>query len=155
MSRGWKVAIGVVVAVVVVVAIALPIAGLAIFRGRVRGQVWAPEMLHRWESGEAPHVEVELVDDDGDGVPDRGAIELPAATAFGHGRFVRERFVRGRLSRLGPGRGMLFGRQAFGLFLIVRGLICLALLAAVVVLGVIFYRRWRKAHSAVPSQPEA
>ena len=63
MSRGWKVAIGVVVAVVVVAAIALPIVGIAIFRGRVRGQVWAPEMLHRWESGEAPHKEVELVDE--------------------------------------------------------------------------------------------
>lgn len=142
MSKKWKIAIGVIVTAVIVVGIGLPIAGVVIFRNGVYGQGWAAR-IHRWESEEAPQLEVDLVDDDGDGVPDRGVIEFPTEAALGPGRGMR--FGRG----FGPGRGIR-GR-AFGPFLIVGGLVHLALLAVVVFLGMAFYRRWREAHPPAPA----
>jgi hypothetical protein len=138
MARKWKIIIGVAVALAVVACVAVPIVGVVLFRGRMRVSGWESEEMHRWEPGEAQHheVEVELVDDDGDGVPDRGVIELPEEVPFGRGRF----------GRFGPGHGMRFDGRAFGPFFFVGGLLRLALLAVVVTLGIVFYRKWRKAH---------
>jgi hypothetical protein len=116
-------------------------------------------MMPGWKSGEAHHeLEVELIDDDGDGVPDRGKIELPVEMPFGPGHFVDGRFGPGGFdrfgSRFGPGRGMGFGGRAFGPFLFVRGLVRLAFLAGVIALGVVFYRKWRKAHPVTPPAVE-
>jgi hypothetical protein len=55
--------------------------------------------------------------------------------SFGPGRFIGRRFARGQ-----------FGGRAFGPFFFVGRLIHLALLAGVVALGIVFYRKWRKAH---------
>jgi hypothetical protein len=137
MARKWKIIIGVAVALAVVACVAVPIVGVVLFRGRMHAFGWEPEEMHRWESGEARHreLEVELVDDDGDGVPDRGVVELPEEMAFGRGHFIGRRFAGGR-----------FGGRAFGPFSFVGGLIRLALLVGVVTLGLVFYRKWRKAH---------
>jgi hypothetical protein len=137
MAKKWKIIIGVAVALAVVACIAVPIVGVVLFRGRMHAFGWESEEMHRWEPGEARHreLEVELVDDDGDGVPDRGVIELPEEMSFGQGHFIGRRFADGR-----------FGGRAFGPFFFVSGLIRLALLIGVVTLGVVFYRKWRKAH---------
>lgn len=152
MSKGWKIAIGVVIAVVVIVGIGLPIAGLAIFRNWGHERSWRLGMVHRWESEAdvlppaASQLEVNLVDDDGDGVPDRGVIEFPTKAALAPGRGMH--FGRG----FRPGRGIR-GR-AFGPFLIVGGLVHLALLAVVVFLSIALYRHWRKAQPvSASSQP--
>ena len=140
MSKKWKVVIGVVAAAVVVVGIALPICGMVIFRSRGYERGWVPG-AYRWEPEVATRLEVDLVDDDGDGVPDRGVIDVPTAVAFGPGcgrPFVHARgghFGRG----FGPGRGLPFG-PAFGPFRIVGGLARLAFLALLIGLSIIFFR---------------
>jgi hypothetical protein len=146
MAKKWKIIIGVAVALVVVACVAVPIVGAVLFRGRMHAFGWEPEEMHRWEPGEIQHheLEVELVDDDGDGVPDRGVIELPEGMPF----------ARGLFGYFGPGRGMRFSGRAFGPFFFVGGLIRLAFLAGVIVLGVVFYRKWRKAHPVTPPAAE-
>ncbi len=143
MAKKWKILIGVVVVLVIVGCVGLPIAGAVLFRSPVREQGWGHGMMPRWESEEVHHrLEVELVDDDRDGVPDRGVIEFPEA--LGHGRFAH-----GRFDHFGPGRGAAFGGHAFGPFLVVRGLVHLVFFAVAVVLAVAFYCQWRKAHQVV------
>jgi hypothetical protein len=150
MSRKWKIVVGVVIALVIVGCVGAPIAGAVLFRSRIHQQGWGPGIMPRWESGEARQLEVKLVDDDGDGVPDRGVIELPETATLAHGRFGGGRFAPGGFSGFRPGRGMPFGRQPFGPFFIIGGLVRLALFAGIIVLGIVFYRQWRKAHPVTP-----
>jgi hypothetical protein len=153
MSRKWKIVIAGVVALVVVVGIGLSIAGVVRFRRGLHGGAW--ESRPQWESEKAYYeLEVELVDDDGDGVPDRGVIELPREAAFGRGHFFGGRLALGRSARFGPWRGMGFGGHPFGSFPVVGGLIRLVFLAGAIVLGVVLYRQWRKAHPQVPPASE-
>lgn len=76
MSRTWKIIIGGVAAVVIVVA------GLVWW---AVSQGWTPGLYVR-QARQAVQVEVRLVDDDEDGVPDRGIIDLPFRPGFGPGR---------------------------------------------------------------------
>ena len=153
MSRKWKIAIGGVVALVVVLGISLSIARMVRFRTGLRGGAWGPWL--QWEYEKAHYeLEVELLDDDGDGVPDRGVIEFPGEAALGRGHFAGGRLPLGRSARFGPGRGMGFGGRAFGSFPVVGGLIRLAFLAGAIVLGVAFYRQWRQAHPQAPPVSE-
>ena len=156
MAKKWKIIIGVAVALAIVACVAVPIVGAVLFRSRFHEFGWESEGLHRWRPDAAQRYEseVELIDDDGDGVPDRGVIEFPAEVSFGYGHFAGGHFARGRFDRFGPGRGMGFGRRAFGPFLFVGGLLRLAFLAGVIVLGVVCYRKWRKAHPVTPPAAE-
>jgi hypothetical protein len=114
---------------------------MVIFRSRGYERGWVPG-AYRWEPEVATQLEVDLVDDDGDGVPDRGVIDVPTAVAFGSSRdrpFVHARgghFGRG----FGPGRGLPFG-PAFGPFFIVGRLARLAFLALLIGVAVFFFRR--------------
>jgi hypothetical protein len=104
---------------------------------------------------------MQLVDDDGDGVPDRGVIEVPEGTLTGWG------FGRGW--RFEPTRGTVFGRyrgwghhgsfgRFSGPFRIVGGLACLAFLAPLVGLGAVLYHRRRvstKAEAASEAEGES
>jgi len=132
MSKKWKVVIGAVAVAVVVVGIALPIWGVVIFRNRGYEHGWTPG-VYRWEPEVATQLEVDLVDDDGDGVPDRGVLDVPTAAAFGLGR--GRHFGRG----FGPGRGLPFG-PAFGPFFIVGGLARLAFLALLIGMAIFVFR---------------
>jgi hypothetical protein len=118
MSKKWKVAIGVIVAAVVVAGIALAVWGAVTFRNRVQEYGWEPR-AHKWGPEATTQVEVRLVDDDGDGIPDRGVIEAPTGLPFGRG---------------------------FGPFFIVGGLFRLAFLALLIGLAVAFFRHrpWAK-----------
>jgi hypothetical protein len=145
MSKTWKIAIGVIVAIVVIGGAALGVGGLITLGNRVHAPGRAPA-AHWQESGPVAQLEVELMDDDGDGVPDRGVIELPSGPASRFGRDVR--FGRG----FGPGHGVPFGR-GFGPFLIVGRLAHLVVFAGLVVVGLLFYRRWKAAHPPVPPSP--
>ena len=108
-------------------------------------------MMPGRKPGEAHHEqEVKLIDDDGDGVPDRGVIEFPMEMPFDRGHFVDGRFGRRGFGCFGPGHRMGFGRHAFAPFLFVGGLVRLAFFAGVIVLGIVFYRKWRKAHPVMP-----
>jgi len=95
--------------------------------------------VHEGEAGWMTELEVRLVDDDGDGVPDRGVIEAPTAAAFdrGFGLGCGSPFGYAHGKHFGPGRA---GR-AFGPFLIVGGMACLAFFALLIGLGVPFFRR--------------
>jgi len=80
MSRKWKVALGVVTATVVVVAIVI-VAGSVVTLERSSGGYrlpWAPRGYYG-QPEVVSELEVRLLDDDGDGVPDRGVIDVPAA----------------------------------------------------------------------------
>ena len=90
-------------AAVVVAGVALAAWGAVTFRSRVYERGWEPG-VHKWGPEAATQLEVRLVDDDGDGVPDRGVIEAPAGLPFGRG------FGRGRGLAFGPGHGLSFGR---------------------------------------------
>ena len=142
MSKTWKIVIGVIVAIVVIGGAALGVGGLITLASRMHASGWATA-AHWQESGPVAQLEVELVDDDGDGVPDRGVIELPSEPASRFGRDVR--FGRG----FGPGHGVPFGR-GFGPFFIVGRLAHLVVFAGLVVVGLLFYRRWKAAHPPVP-----
>ena len=155
MSKKWKVAIGVIVAAVVVAGVALTIWGAVTFRNRVHQYGWEPR-AHKWVPDEATtQLEVRLVDDDGDGVPDRGVIEVPEdlQPGWGHGPLFLRGGSRQAMLRGGPhfgrGFGPHFGR-GFGPFLIVGGLFRLAFLALLIGLAVAFFRHrpWAKGQGA-------
>ena len=148
MSKKWKIAIGVIIAAVVVAGVALAVWGAVTFRNRVYEHGWQPR-VHKWGPEATTQLEVRLVDDDGDGVPDRGVIEVPAGLPFGRG------FGPGRRLPFGPGHGLHFGRGfgphsgwGFGPFLIVGGLFRLAFLALLIGLAVACFRRWGRAKEA-------
>jgi len=164
MSKKWKIAIGAVTAAVVIAGVALAVWGVVTFRNRVYEHGWEPR-AHKWEPEATTQLEVRLVDDDGDGIPDRGVIEVPEDLQYGWGygpsilrRGSRQampfNFAQDRL-RGGPhfGRGFAphFGRS-FGPFLFVGGLFRLAFLALLIGLGVACFRRWSRAKEAREAQ---
>jgi hypothetical protein len=158
-SKKWKIAIGVVIAAVVVAGVALAVWGATTFRHRVYEYGWRPG---EWRTDAATQLEVRLVDDDGDGIPDRGVIEVPAGLPFGRGfgpgrgpsilrRGSGQAMHRTGLP-FGPGHGLYPGQsfgphfgRGFGPFLIVGGLFRLAFLALLIGLGVVCFRRWSRA----------
>jgi hypothetical protein len=142
MSKKCKIAIGAVIAVVVVAGITLAVWGAVTFRNRVYEHGWEPG---EWRTKAATQLEVRLVDDDGDGVPDRGVIEIPTSLPFG------QHFGPGRGSHFGPGHGLYFGRgfgphfnRGFGPFFIVGGLVRVAFLALLIGLAVACFRCWSR-----------
>ena len=152
MSRKWKVTIGVIVAAVVVAGVALAVWGAVTFRNTVYEHGWEPR-AYKWESEATTQLEVRLVDDDGDGVPDRGVIEMPEdlQPGWGHGPSILRRGSRRAMFREGPhfghGFGPYFGR-GFGPFFIIRGLFRLAFLALLIGLAVACFRCWSRAKEA-------
>jgi len=168
MSKKWKIAIGVMIAAIVVTGVALAVWGAVTFRNRVHEYGWEPR-AHQWGPEATTQLEVRLVDDDGDGIPDRGVIELPEDLQYGWGygpsilrRGSRQampfNFAQCRL-RGGPhfGRGFAphFGRspvlslsKGFGPFLFVGGLFRLAFLALLIGLAVAFFRHRSRAKEA-------
>ncbi|MDH4136305.1 MAG: hypothetical protein OEW09_06245, partial [Anaerolineae bacterium] len=97
MSKKWKITVGALIAAVVVAGVALTVWGVVTFRNRVYEHGWQPG-AHKWGPEATTQLEVRLVDDNGDGIPDRGVIEAPAGLPFGPGRG----------SRFGPGHGLHF-----------------------------------------------
>jgi hypothetical protein len=159
-SKKWKIAIGAVVAAVVVAGVALAVWGAVTFRNRVYEHGWQPR-AHKWGPEATTQLEVRLVDDDGDGVPDRGVIEVPTGLPFGRGfglgRGPSTMFRTG--SPFGPGHGFHFGRgfgprfgRGFGPFFIVGGFFRLAFLALLIGLAVACFRRWGRAAEAKEPQ---
>jgi hypothetical protein len=156
MSKKWKIAIGVMIAAVVVAGVALAVWGAVTFRHRVYEHGWQPR-AHKWGPEATTQLEVRLVDDDGDGIPDRGVIEVPEdlETGWGYGpsilqRGSRQAMLRG-CSHFGRGFGPHFGR-GFGPFLFVGGLFRLAFLALLIGLGVACFRRWSRPKEAREAQ---
>jgi hypothetical protein len=188
MSKKWKIALGAVIAAVVIAGVALAVWGAVTFRNRVheygwepRAHKWGPEATTQLRRPELVEGEVRLVDDDGDGIPDRGVIEVPEDLQYGWGygpsilrrgsrrtmpfdpsTGLRAGSARGRL-RGGPhfGRGFAphFGRgpvlslsKGFGPFFIVGGLFRLAFLALLIGLAVAFFRHRNRAKGAREAQ---
>ena len=151
MSKKWKIFIGVVAVAVVSVGIALSIWGIVTFRSRGHERGWMPG-AYRWGPEVATQLEVELVDDDGDGVPDRGVIDIPTAAVFGPGCGGPFGYAP-RLARGAPRGGMHFGR-GFGPFLIVGGLARLAFLALLIGATILFLRRCCWARPPAPDTPQ-
>jgi len=143
MSRMWKVVIGVIIVIIIVVAVGI---GLAIAR---RG--WSPRDFSRRPLAAATQLEVKLVDDNEDGIPDRGVIERSAQQAFGPKEAFGRRFGsdRGRFFDRGFRSGFAPPRPFFGPFLFVGWLICLAVLALVA--GVIIFMIRRRRSSPAPA----
>jgi hypothetical protein len=155
-SRKWKIVVG-VIAAVVVAGVVLAAWGAVTFRNRVYEHGWGPR-AHQWGPEATTQLEVRLVDDDGDGVPDRGVIEMPEDLQYGcgYGPSILRRGSRRAMPMGGPhfGRGfgpstMLrtgphFGR-GFGPFPMVGGLFRLAFLALLIGLGVVCFHRWSRA----------
>jgi hypothetical protein len=172
MSKKWKIAIGVMIAAIVVAGVALAVWDAVTFRNRVHEYGWEPR-AHQWGPEATTQLEVRLVDDDGDGIPDRGVIELPEDLQYGWGygpsilrRGSRQampfNFAQDRL-RGGPhfGRGFAphFGRgpvlslsKGFGPFLFVSGLFRLAFLALLIGLAVACFHLWSRAKKAKEPQ---
>jgi hypothetical protein len=74
-------------------------------------------------------------------------IELPVGMPFDRGHFVDRRSGCRGFDRFGAGHRMGLGGHAFGPFLFVGGLVRLVFFAGVIVFGVVFYCKWRKAHA--------
>ena len=144
MLRKWKIAIGVIVAALVIAGVALAVWGAVTFRSRVYEHGWQARM-HKWEPEAATQLEVRLVDDDGDGVPDRGVIEMPEDLQYGcgYGPSILRRGSRPAMLRGSPHFGHGFGSHfgwGSGPFFIVGGLLRLAFLALLIGLAVAFFR---------------
>jgi len=145
MSKQWKIAIGLFVAAVVTLGTAGIIGSVVAFRGYERG--WVPE-AHAGQPQAVPPLEVRLVDDDADGVPDRGVIDTPVLRTFDRGFWPARGAHLGRSVR--PGRGLPFG-PIFGPFSIIGGLVRLAFLTLLVGLGVVLCRHWYRTHPPTPA----
>ena len=152
MSKKWKIAIGAVIAAVVVAGVALAVWGAVTFRNTVYEHGWEPR-AYKWGSEATTQLEVRLVDDDGDGVPDRGVIESPTDLPLGRG------FGPVRRLPFGPGHGLHLGRafgprfgRGFGPFFIVGGFFRLAFLALLIGLAVACFRRWGRTKEAKEPQ---
>lgn len=171
MSKQWMVVIGVIVGVL---ALCLAGAGGAAI-GRASGFAamnragFAPSPRGFHQPGQFegrgpvnqnpaatnPQLEVELLDDNGDGIPDRGVVEMPAGPNFNRdfdGRFgPAQAFGRGFHPE--PDR---FNRPPLLPFAFFGGLFCLTLLAGLAALGVVLYRRQPSGSPApipVPAPP--
>jgi len=184
MSKKWKIAIGVVIAAVVIAGVAMAVWGAVTFRNRVHEYGWEPR-AHKWgpeattqlrrpkprpeQSRRVVEGEVRLVDDDGDGIPDRGVIEVPEDLQHGwgygphFGSGHRPRFGRGfgpSILRRGPstslrtssGQAMLrtgpHFSWGFGPLFIVGCLFRLAFLVLLIGLAVACFHRWSRAKEA-------
>ena len=152
MSKKWKIAIGVVIAAVVVAGVALAVWGMVTFRNRIYERGWQPG-AHKWGPEATTQLEVRLVDDDGDGIPDRGVIEIPEDLQYGwgYGPSILRRGSRQAMPMGGPHFGQGFGPHSgwgFGPFLIVGGLFRLAFLALLIGLAVACFRCWSRAKEA-------
>lgn len=138
MSKQWKVISGIILAVIV-----LNFSCLVGWFFLIRH--WTPLA---YSPRPAAPLEIRLIDDNKDGIPDRGVLNLPARATF---------------NPFGPGRDRLWGRDfepsrprpftpPFAPFFLIggllRGLIGLAVLALLVSLTVFFYRRWQPAYVA-------
>ncbi len=93
-------------------------------------------------------IRVRLIDDDGDGIPDRGIANAPESGSNEEYVVSVERqsgrYAGGRSGGYGPMRmGRHFSRPIFSLM---GGLLRLVGLAAIVIVGIAFFRR-RKHHS--------
>jgi hypothetical protein len=139
-SRRWKIVVG-VIAAVVVAGVVLAAWGAVTFRNRVYEHGWGPR-AHQWGPEAMTQLEVRLVDDDGDGVPDRGVIEMPEDLRYGCG--YGPSILRRGSRRAMPMGGPHFGR-GFGPFPMVGGLFRLAFLALLIGLGVACFHRWSRA----------
>jgi hypothetical protein len=137
MSKQWKVISGIILAVIVL-NFACLVGWFALIRR------WTPPLALARSPRPAAPLEIRLIDDNKDGIPDRGVLDLP-------------------LNPFGPGRDRLWGRDfepgrprpftpPFAPFFLIgsllRGLIGLAFLALLVSLTVFFYRRWQPAYAA-------
>jgi hypothetical protein len=144
MSKKWKIAIGVVIAAVVVAGVALAVWGVVTFRNRAYEYGWSPRAYKRGSEA-TTQLEVRLVDDDGDGIPDRGVVEVPEDLqhSWGYDPSILRRGSRPAMLRGGPhfghGFGLHFGWGS-GPFFIVGGLFRLAFLALLIGLAVAFFR---------------
>jgi hypothetical protein len=147
-SKKWKIAIGVIIAAVVVGGVALAAWGAVTFRSRVYEHGWQPR-AHKWGPEATTQLEVRLVDDDGDGIPDRGVIEVPEDLQHGWG--YGPHFGSGHRPCFGRGFGPHFG-PGFGPFFIVGGLFRLAFLALLIGLAVAFFRHRNRAKEASAKQ---
>ncbi len=159
MSKQWKIIVGIGVVLIIVTILCVGTAGFAISRSRnFRAVARQPEGVTQ--------LEVRLIDDNEDGIPDRGIVDLPAGSSLESGVNSPRSFRPG----VEPGRGRgfdsprSFGRgfepgrfpgSRFGpLGIILGGLFRLAGLAVVVgliVLGVVLYQR----RGSQPSTPDA
>jgi len=132
-SRTWRIVIGVIAALVVVAAIGLVVAGM-VFRSRGFGPARG-YFGYRGQAGQARQLELRLLDDNGDGMPDRGVMEMPQPGFLGR--------------TWGPGRSG-WGRPAFPFVLL--GLSHLAFPALLIGLVVCVVNRRRRAYPAPPSE---
>ncbi len=148
MSKTWKIVIGVLIGAVIITAIALPVLGRFVFDWD-----WAPwrDRMHQVygvevRGGTSSQLEIRLVDDDGDGVPDRGVIEAPVAGTWPA--------VRGFTGWMGLGHRLAF-RPALGRTPLLGGLVRVALLALLIGGGIYLFRRWRRhPKPSMPAGPE-
>ncbi len=111
-------------------------------------------------SSRTPQLEVQLLDDDGDGIPDRGVVELPGRGNFDRGFRPDRGFDRGFHPGQGFDRGFAPGQRPgqfsgprFSPLLVLGCLVNLAVLAGLAVLGVVMFQRRRP--STVMASPSA
>lgn len=108
------------------------------------GQFERDGRFNKNPQAEKSQLEVTLIDDDDDGIPDRGVVEMPAGPAFNRGFDGKfndrggppQNFGRG----FNPGRGD-FNRLPFLPLAPLGGLFCLTILGGLTALGVVLYRR--------------
>ena len=174
MSKPWKIILAVGIVVIIIGLCLGGLAGLGFNRmqnfavvnraSQAMPNPPAPDRSSRFEgrgrfSQDTPRqLEVQLIDDDEDGIPDRGVVDLPADHRFAPG---------GRFGS-GPGRGFMpdarpnyIPDHRVGPFVLLGALFRLAVLGAVivgaVVLGLVLYHRWRPGSPApaVAADPES
>ena len=165
MSKQWTIAIGVGVGILALCLAS--VAGLAIGRASTfagmqnprgfnqPGQVEGRGRFNQNPQAENSQLEVTLIDDDEDGIPDRGVVEMPAGPGFNRGFDGKFNDRGGPPQNFGrgfdPARGR-FNRVPFLPFGFFGGLLCLTTLGGLVVLAVALYRRQS---SPSPASPDA
>ena len=146
MSRKWQIGIGILAVVVGVLGL-MGMASNALWSFHGPPGHW--ERVHkihhyRGDMPDLSKLEVKLIDEDGDGIPDRGEVKMPQGENFKQGqrgeRFGMHQEFREFGSRhyehsFGPG-AVIFG--------LIRCFSCLGFLALLFGAGIFFFRRRRK-----------
>ena len=151
MSKKLQIGLGILAVFIGVVGL-LGMAGNALglhqgrghWEGRGHWQRMHKVHPHAQEADTLSKLEVKLIDDDGDGIPDRGEVQLPAKDTFKSGQWKKDFKEHPQFREFGPESYAYRSGPSGVIFGFIRCMACLSFLMVLVVVGIFFKRRRKR-----------